>query len=91
MSFLVPCPNCGERDVHEFRHGGEISSLSQRKTASDSDSDLVNYFYYAKNVAGEQKEWWYHTFGCRKWFVGYRNTVTNDVLRTEWPKKTPNQ
>jgi sarcosine oxidase subunit delta len=24
MSFLLACPNCGPRDVHEFRYGGEI-------------------------------------------------------------------
>ncbi len=24
MSFLVTCPNCGPRDVSEFRHGGEL-------------------------------------------------------------------
>jgi sarcosine oxidase subunit delta len=24
MSFLLNCPNCGPRDVSEFRHGGEI-------------------------------------------------------------------
>ena len=26
MSFLIPCPNCGPRDVSEFRHGGELPS-----------------------------------------------------------------
>jgi sarcosine oxidase delta subunit len=24
MSFLLRCPNCGPRDVAEFRYGGEI-------------------------------------------------------------------
>ena len=24
MSFLLPCPNCGPRDVHEFRYGGQV-------------------------------------------------------------------
>jgi sarcosine oxidase subunit delta len=24
MSFLVICPNCGLRDVHEFRYGGQV-------------------------------------------------------------------
>jgi sarcosine oxidase subunit delta len=23
MSFLLPCPNCGPRDVSEFRYGGQ--------------------------------------------------------------------
>ena len=88
---MIPCPNCGERDVHEFRHGGEISPLSERKPMDAPDADLARYFYYAKNVEGEQKEWWYHSFGCRKWFVGYRDTVTNNVLSTEWPEKKKKQ
>jgi sarcosine oxidase delta subunit len=24
MSFLLTCPNCGPRDVSEFRYGGQI-------------------------------------------------------------------
>jgi sarcosine oxidase delta subunit len=24
MSFLLACPNCGPRDVSEFRYGGQI-------------------------------------------------------------------
>jgi sarcosine oxidase, subunit delta len=26
MSFLLTCPNCGPRDVSEFRYGGQIGS-----------------------------------------------------------------
>ena len=26
MSFLLTCPNCGPRDVTEFRYGGQILS-----------------------------------------------------------------
>jgi sarcosine oxidase subunit delta len=26
MSFLIPCPNCGPRDVSEFRHGGQVAT-----------------------------------------------------------------
>ena len=25
MSFLLTCPNCGPRDVSEFRYGGEVA------------------------------------------------------------------
>jgi sarcosine oxidase, subunit delta len=24
MSFLLVCPNCGPREVHEFRYGGQV-------------------------------------------------------------------
>ncbi len=26
MSFLLTCPNCGPRDVEEFRYGGQLLS-----------------------------------------------------------------
>jgi sarcosine oxidase delta subunit len=26
MSFLLTCPNCGPRDVSEFRYGGQLGS-----------------------------------------------------------------
>ena len=42
---------------------------------------LYNY-YFKKNVAGEQREWWYHAMGCRNWFIANRNTVTNTVAST---------
>jgi sarcosine oxidase delta subunit len=25
MSFYLPCPNCGPREVNEFRYGGEVA------------------------------------------------------------------
>ena len=25
MSFLLPCPNCGPRDVNEFAYAGEVT------------------------------------------------------------------
>jgi sarcosine oxidase subunit delta len=28
MSFLLPCPNCGPRDVYEFRYGGQVPVAS---------------------------------------------------------------
>jgi sarcosine oxidase delta subunit len=26
MSFFLTCPNCGPREVSEFRHGGQIGN-----------------------------------------------------------------
>ena len=89
MAYLITCPNCGPRDVHEYRHGGEISALSKRKGASASDEELALYFYFRKNVYGDQKEWWFHTYGCKKWFQAIRNTATNKVHETFWPEKRP--
>src|SRR5205814_9391619 len=38
---------------------------------------------FRRNVAGVQREWWNHRFGCRLWFLAERDTRTNEVLRTE--------
>ncbi len=82
MAFLLTCPNCGDRDVHEFRFGGEITVRPKPDASADEWS---SYFYDRRNVAGDQREWWYHGFGCRKWFVALRDTRTNEVPETSWP------
>ena len=72
------------RDVHEFRFGGEVT---ERPTPDASDETWTGYFYLRANTAGPQTEWWYHKFGCRKWFVAVRDTVTNRVRETSWPRQ----
>jgi len=73
MSFLLTCPNCGPRDVTEFRYGGEIL-----------DAEQVQRGEAASNLPGPQRERWYHRFGCRRWLVAERDVRTNEVLRTAW-------
>jgi heterotetrameric sarcosine oxidase delta subunit len=82
MSFLLPCPNCGPRDVNEFAYAGEVT---HRPDAAPSQSELSAYVYFRRNVAGVQREWWYHRFGCELWFLAERDTRTNEVLKTELP------
>jgi heterotetrameric sarcosine oxidase delta subunit len=82
MSFLLKCPNCGDRNVNEFRFGGEVTS----RPAPDAGADQwVGYFYSRRNVAGVSREWWNHRFGCRKWFLALRDTTVNQVQETFWP------
>jgi heterotetrameric sarcosine oxidase delta subunit len=80
MSFLLACPNCGPRDVNEFVCAGEVTS---RPKESPTLEDLTAYLYLRRNVAGVQREWWYHRFGCELWFQAERDTRTNEVLATE--------
>ena len=82
MSFLLECPYCGARDVNEFRYQGEIT---RRPPPDPSLRELTDYVYFRDNVAGIQREWWYHRTGCGLWFVAERDTRTNAVLRTEVP------
>jgi sarcosine oxidase subunit delta len=87
MSFLIPCPNCGERDASEFRYGGE---LRERPAGLDDDRAWADYVFGRGNLPGEQCEWWFHRLGCRRWFVAVRNLTSNQVLSAEWvPKSIP--
>jgi heterotetrameric sarcosine oxidase delta subunit len=80
MSFLLACPNCGPRDVNEFVCAGEVTT---RPKDSPTLEELTAYLYFRRNVAGPQREWWYHRFGCELWFQAERDTRTNEVLSTE--------
>ena len=83
MSYLLTCPNCGTREVTDFGYGGEISA---RPKSRPTWRELNAYNYFRRNVAGVQREWWFHRSGCRAWFVAERDTRTNEVLRTEIPE-----
>ena len=80
MSFLLPCPSCGPRPVEEFSCAGEVT---KRPRQSPSLRELTSYLYFRRNVAGVQREWWYHGLGCELWFQAERDTRTNEVLKTE--------
>ena len=86
MSFLLVCPNCGSRNVSEFRFGGELTA---RPTPEAPADEWAGYFYNRRNTAGPQREWWYHSLGCRRWFVALRDTITNTVMETAWPNEVP--
>jgi heterotetrameric sarcosine oxidase delta subunit len=82
MSFLLPCPNCGPRDVNEFSYAGEVT---KRPKESPTLRELTSYVYFRENVAGVQREWWYHRFGCEVWFQAERDTRTNEIISVEIP------
>src|SRR3954462_10479242 len=82
MSFLLPCPNCGPREGNDFRFQGEVT---RRPGPDPTLRELTDYIYFRDNVAGVQREWWYHRIGCGLWFVAERDTPTNEVLRVEIP------
>ena len=82
MSFLLNCPNCGDRNVNEFHFGGEAAS---RPAPDAGREQWASYLYSRKNVAGVSREWWTHRFGCRKWFLALRDTTSNQVQETFWP------
>jgi heterotetrameric sarcosine oxidase delta subunit len=82
MSFTLTCPNCGVRDVTDFAFGGEVRTRPGRQPGW---RELNRYNYFRRNVAGVQREWWFHRSGCRSWFEAERDTRTNEVLLTTLP------
>lgn len=82
MSFLLSCPNCGPRPVDEYGYGGEVTD---RPTSSEDERALFAYLYMRRNVAGSQREWWFHSSGCREWFQAERDTRDNAVIRVARP------
>jgi methylglutamate dehydrogenase subunit B len=83
MSFILACPTCGPRPVDEFSWGGELTARPQ---PGCSDRELFEALYMRRNVAGPQREWWFHAAGCREWFIAERDTRTNEVLAVEPPR-----
>jgi heterotetrameric sarcosine oxidase delta subunit len=88
MSFLLPCPNCGPRDVNEFSYAGEVTV---RPKSTPTLRQLAEYVYFRRNVAGVQREWWYHRLGCEVWFQAERDTRTNEFLSVEIPEVSPRE
>jgi sarcosine oxidase subunit delta len=77
----IDCPNCGPRNVQEFRYGGEYNPRPKRPLET-ADPDWTDYIYMRDNKMGMQKEWWYHRAGCQLWFFAERHTKTNEIEKT---------
>jgi sarcosine oxidase subunit delta len=74
----ICCPHCGERDVSEYRYGGD-ASRKRPAHGSGSMKDWHDYIFLFDNPKGIHSEYWQHVLGCRQWFVLKRNTATNEV------------
>ena len=86
--LLLTCPNCGARNVSEFRFGGEHNPRP-KDPLQFTDTEWAGYLYLRNNAMGVQTEWWYHSAGCDLWFLAERHTRTNKVIRTYlWQPKS---
>jgi len=79
--FLIDCPNCGLRNVAEFRWGGEFNPRPQHGEQLP-DEAWADYLYMRDNARGVVREWWHHRSGCGEWFIAERHTKTQEVLKT---------
>jgi len=77
MPLLIPCPNCGLRPYSEFWCSGELPE-GGHGSAVDPESDFART-WLRRNVAGPQRERWFHHAGCRRWLTLTRDTRTNAV------------
>jgi sarcosine oxidase subunit delta len=86
--LLLTCPNCGARNVSEFRYGGEYNPRP-KDPLRFSDAEWAGYLYLRNNTMGVQTEWWYHSAGCGLWFMAERHTRTNEAIKTYlWQPKS---
>lgn len=80
----ITCPNCGPRELEEFRYGGEVRT--RPPDAPGDEAEWTDYLYTRQNSRGPLREWWYHRMGCGLWFIALRHTGTHAVEWTRcWP------
>ena len=75
------CPYCQfVADETELVSGGEAHIT--RELGSSSEKNFADYLFYRKNPRGVHFEGWLHQFGCGKWFIAARCTLTMEVFGT---------
>jgi sarcosine oxidase subunit delta len=76
--MLITCPYCGARDVAEFTYQGDAGRT--RPDPASTDLEAWNaYVYQRPNPAGEHRELWQHSGGCRAHILIIRNTLTHAI------------
>jgi len=84
--LLLTCPCCGvTAEETEFAPGGEAHL--KRFGPGSSDADYEAYMFNRKNPRGVHFERWRHAYGCGKWFLAARCTMTLEVFGT-YPAQT---
>ena len=77
--LLIACPHCGERAQVEFVYERTLDSIVALDAAPD---DAMRTLYTRANPRGWDEELWRHAYGCGKWFLAARDTVTMRVWGT---------
>lgn len=76
---IMNCPLNGPRNISEFAWGGEVKAMPEPNLCTDREwADFVSL---ENNPAGVIREWWCH-LPTSFWFIGERNTLTDEVIRT---------
>jgi len=84
--LLLTCPCCGvTAEETEFAPGGEAHL--KRFGPGSADGEYESYMFQRKNPRGVHFERWRHAYGCGKWFLAARDTMTLEVFGT-YPAQT---
>ncbi|AGT09746.1 sarcosine oxidase subunit delta [Paracoccus aminophilus] len=79
--LTLTCPYCGTAaEETELAAGGEAHL--KRFGPGSSDAEFEAYLFARKNPKGVHFERWRHAYGCGKWFLAARDTVTLQVYGT---------
>ncbi len=84
--LILDCPYCHTKaDETELAPGGQAHL--KRHGPGASDEDFETYMFARANPKGVHFERWRHAYGCGKWFLAARCTVTLEVFGT-YPAQT---
>lgn len=79
--LILHCPCCGVDAAEiELAPGGEAHL--KREGPGSSDAALETYLFARDNPRGVVLERWRHAYGCGKWFLAARDSVTMEVYGT---------
>lgn len=79
--LTLTCPYCGVKaEETELAPGGEAHL--KRIGPDGSDEAFESYLFDRTNSKGVHLERWRHAYGCGKWFLAARDTVTLQVYGT---------
>lgn len=77
----INCPWCGLRNATEFKQHGE--KPPRPDVATTTREQWHDYLYYRDNAWDVVKELWFHSAGCRQFFMLHRDTFANKAIRAE--------
>ncbi|WP_413208051.1 sarcosine oxidase subunit delta [Rhodospirillum sp. A1_3_36] len=85
--MLIPHPLLGPRDAGEFTYLGDACLLDRPDGMSEgAQAAFYEYTYPRDNIAGVQRELWFHEQGDRSWLVVTRDTLTHEILKAEFAR-----
>lgn len=90
--LILTCPHCGvAAEETEFATGGEAHLI--RSGPDSSDEDFEAYLFMRHNQKGPVLERWRHAYGCGKWFLAARDSLTQQVYGTypAWLREPPEE